>query len=194
MQVVQDTLGQVQSIIDGLIGNPVPADQPLMEAGLDSLGAVELRNALGQAFALELPATFVFDHPTAAAMAQFLDTHAHSVQAAAAVKVAPMLSVPADGRVSSTEVVSIACCYPGAARGAEPHLLCVSNFLFLSVSVNSHSSGCPFTWGMLRSSRVQFARGDVESCMHTIQFDTGESQCAMADCRPGCSLALHSHR
>ena len=48
--------------------------QPLMEAGLDSLGAVELRNALSAKFGLELPATVTLDFPSVAALAAHLAT------------------------------------------------------------------------------------------------------------------------
>ena len=41
-----------------------------MEAGLDSLGSVELRNTLSQHFSLELPATFALDYPNIGAMAR----------------------------------------------------------------------------------------------------------------------------
>jgi pimaricinolide synthase PimS1 len=47
-------------------------DQPLLEIGLDSLGAVELRNRLADAAVIPLPTTVVFDHPTPADLARHL--------------------------------------------------------------------------------------------------------------------------
>jgi acyl carrier protein len=44
-----------------------------LQAGLDSLGAVDLRNSLSSAFGTDaLPATLAFDYPTVAALAQLL--------------------------------------------------------------------------------------------------------------------------
>lgn len=45
-----------------------------MEAGLDSLAAVELRNALAEQFRVELPATLTFDYPSISAIAAFIGT------------------------------------------------------------------------------------------------------------------------
>ncbi len=46
------------------MGADVAPDEPLMSAGLDSLAAVELRNAVASRFAVSLPATVAFDYPT----------------------------------------------------------------------------------------------------------------------------------
>ncbi len=63
---------KISEIVQQMLGIAVDASQPLMEAGLDSLGAVELRTSLGAAFNMELPATVTFDHPSVAALAKFL--------------------------------------------------------------------------------------------------------------------------
>ena len=50
-----------------VVGHAVDREALLMEAGLYSLGAVELRIALSAAFRLELPPMLMFDYPSAAA-------------------------------------------------------------------------------------------------------------------------------
>ena len=49
-------------------------DVPLMQAGVDSLMSVHLRNALRASLEVELQVTVMFDHPTIAHLAEHLAT------------------------------------------------------------------------------------------------------------------------
>lgn len=57
-----------------VLGHPgadaVDADLSFQDLGLDSLGAVELRNRLSQTTGITLPATIAFEHPTPASIAR----------------------------------------------------------------------------------------------------------------------------
>lgn len=61
-----------------------------MEAGLDSLGAVELRNTLSARLALDLPATITLDYPSASALPAHLAT----------------VAAPSDALIGADEVAS----------------------------------------------------------------------------------------
>lgn len=68
------SLDQVLTLARRTAGAELDADAPLMESGIDSLGAVELRNNLQSVVgkSMSLPSTLAFDHPTARQLATFL--------------------------------------------------------------------------------------------------------------------------
>jgi acyl carrier protein len=70
----------------------IDPDRPFTELGFDSLAAVELRIRLGSAAGLRLPATLVFDFPSAGAVAGYLSAELPSAGAAAPGSFEPELA------------------------------------------------------------------------------------------------------
>ena len=68
------SLETVLDMVRRTAGGSVDADAPLIEAGVDSLGAVELRNQLQRAVgdSISLSSTLMFDHPTGRQVATHL--------------------------------------------------------------------------------------------------------------------------
>ncbi|MEU4312485.1 type I polyketide synthase [Nocardia sp. NPDC024068] len=93
----------------------IEPDMPFTDLGFDSLAGVEFRNRLAKATGLPLPATLVFDHPTARAVAVLL---------VSLIADAPSARKPApralrQGRTDEPiAIVGIGCRYPGGVSSA----------------------------------------------------------------------------
>ncbi|MCS7476411.1 type I polyketide synthase [Umezawaea endophytica] len=107
--------GQVAVVLGFSSAQQVQPGRGLVDMGLDSLSAVELRNTLSSATGLRLPATVVFDYPTPQALAGHLRTEL--VDAAGS---GPAQAVAATvGSDEPIAIVSMACRLPGGVRSPE---------------------------------------------------------------------------
>ena len=94
---------QVRSIVEQALG-PIGERTGWFDAGLDSVGAVDLARRLGKALGRPLPATILFDHPDLERLLAHLDGDTPRIE----------VHAPAAGR-DKVAIVSMACRFPGAA-------------------------------------------------------------------------------
>ena len=105
---------EAASVLGHASADDVGAERAFNELGFDSLAAVELRNRLAKATGLRLPSTLVFDHPTAAAVAEYVRTRAQGSERSTPAK--------ARGPARTDEpiaIVGMGCRYPGGVGSPE---------------------------------------------------------------------------
>ena len=108
----------VSTAVRGVLGldpkDRIPKQKALKDMGVDSLMSVELRNSLSELCGETLPATLVFDYPSAEAITALFMTKVGDAPAVSAAARAPT------GVTESNEpiaVVGAACRFPGGASG-----------------------------------------------------------------------------
>ncbi|MFE6894399.1 type I polyketide synthase [Streptomyces sp. NPDC057694] len=112
--------GLVRHEVAGVLGHSspdaVPSTQSFKELGFDSLTAVELRNRLGAATGLRLPATLIFDHPTSAALA---DRVLNDLVGKHAEAPTDSPRAVATSRTEPIAIVGMGCRFPGGVVSPE---------------------------------------------------------------------------
>ncbi|MFJ5726360.1 type I polyketide synthase, partial [Streptomyces sp. NPDC093149] len=112
-------LGLVRDSSAAVLGHgssaEIESDQPFSELGFDSLTAVELRNRLQTATGVALPASLVFDYPTANRLVDHLADR-FGVTESAQPSVVPTLVPVTDDPIV---LVGMACRFPGGASSPD---------------------------------------------------------------------------
>ncbi|MGV9270965.1 SDR family NAD(P)-dependent oxidoreductase, partial [Kitasatospora sp. NPDC003701] len=115
-EAVLDVVRAQIALVLGHVGvAEVEATKAFQDLGFDSLTAVELRNRLGAVTGLRLPATVVFDYPSAEVLVRFLLDELFDGETEVS-RVATGLPSVADDPVV---IVGMACRYPGGVRSPE---------------------------------------------------------------------------
>uniref|UniRef100_UPI0035A23BC8 type I polyketide synthase n=1 Tax=Nocardia lijiangensis TaxID=299618 RepID=UPI0035A23BC8 len=104
---------EVAAVLGHTGADAVAADRNFQELGFDSLTAVDARNRLKTVTGLALPTTLVFDYPTAAAVAAYLNRQLTGRPAD--VTTAPMVAVSTE----PVAIVGIGCRFPGGVTSPD---------------------------------------------------------------------------
>ncbi|WP_166025770.1 type I polyketide synthase, partial [Streptomyces chilikensis] len=118
--VLDLVLAETATVLGHSDTSRIPKDRTFQDLGFNSMSAVDLRNHLGAATGLSMPATLVFDYPTPAALAAHLTGHLDGTgtgsEDAGPATTAHGAPATADDPVV---VVGMSCRFPGGVTSPE---------------------------------------------------------------------------